>query len=97
MTEKVKITQVYEWVKTGHWTKKQFLDWNREQMIPHHQRYFALMEEMERMCEFTRDLQNQIATSIVVSADAFDVIGAASVLDNQEDVMLDSGEDTVQT
>lgn len=97
MTEKVKTFQVYEWVKTGHWTKKQFLDWNRDQQNFHHQRYATLMEEMERMCEFTRDLQNQIATSIVVSADAFDGIGAASVLDDQEDVMLDSGEDTVQT
>lgn len=93
MTEQVKPAQVYEWVKTGHWTKRQFLEWHREQMVPHHQRYFKLMEEMEKMCEFTRELQNQIATSVVVSTDAFDVFGVASA---QEDFMLDRSENDMQ-
>lgn len=75
MVKDVSTAQVYEWVKTGYWTKRQFLEWHREQMIPYHQRYFALAEEMERMCEFTRELQHQIATSVVVSNDAFDYIG----------------------
>lgn len=95
MSDKVTASQVYEWVKTGHWNKRQFLEWNREQLIPHHQQYFALVEELERMCEFTRDLQNQISTSVVVSPDAFDDIGVASVQNDQESVILDGSEDVV--
>lgn len=75
MSEQINPSQVYEWVKTGHWTKRQFLEWHRKQMIPHHQRYLALAGEMEQMCEFTRELTNQIATSVVVSSDAFDYMG----------------------
>lgn len=75
MSDKITASQVYEWVKTGHWNKRQFLEWNREQLTPHHQRYFALVEETEQMCEFIRELQNQISTSVVVSTDAFDVLG----------------------
>ena len=97
MSDKVTASQAYEWVKTGHWNKRQFLEWNRGQLVPHHKRYFDLMEEMERMCEFTRELQNQISTSVVVSINAFDDIGVASVRENQEDVMLDSSEDVVQS
>lgn len=96
MTDQVNPQQVYEWVKTGHWTKRQFLDWHREQFVPHHQRYFKLVEEMEQMCEFTRELQNQIATSVVVSTDAFDVFGVANAQEDQENIMLDSDKDVVQ-
>lgn len=45
------------------------------------------------MCEFTRDLQNQIATSVIVSTDAFDILGVASAHDDQENIMLDCDED----
>lgn len=96
MSDKVTASQAYEWVKTGHWNKRQFLEWNRGQLVPHHKRYFDLMEEMERMCEFTRELQNKIATSVVVSTDAFDVFGMASAQEDQETVFEQEIEDARQ-
>lgn len=93
MGDKVTASQAYEWVKTGHWNKRQFLEWNREQIQFHQHRYFELVKELDTMCEFTRELQNQIATSVVVSTDAFDMLGVTSAQDDQENAMLDSGED----
>lgn len=72
------------------------MDWHREQKIDHCQEVAGLMREMEQMCEFTRELQNKIATSVVVSTDAFDVFGVASVQEDQNDVVLGGFEDTVQ-
>lgn len=86
MSDKITAAQVYEWVKTGHWNKRQFLEWNREQFTPHHRRYFELMEEMEKMCEFTRELQNVIATSVVVSTNAFEEFGPTDEQKNESQV-----------
>lgn len=96
MAEKVKTFQAYEWVKTGHWNRKQFTDWYRDQIVFHQRRYAELAEEMERMCEFTRELQNHIASSVVVSTDAVGYIEMNNTHEDDPDVvMLDSIEDAV--
>ena len=84
MTDRIRSSQAYEWVKTGHWTKRQFTEWLNEQKIAHSQEVSWLMNELEQQCMFIRELQQQIATSIVVSDDAFDYLGVKNAQEEDQ-------------